>query len=136
MKRVARNIFCLTIALAYILGCMGVGIHFCHEDGSRHLVWLFGDVSCEAIHHHSHDADHEHHHDDGCCSTHIFVLTDAQDSDSGVDRTAAEPQTWLPPVLVTPCFAELFPSHLTEHPCDAPPLPEATTLSLLSVWRV
>ena len=136
MKHAARNIFCMTLALVYILGCMGVGIHFCHEDGSRHLVWLYGDVSCEAIHHHSHDADHGHHHDDGCCSTHIFVLTDAQDCDSGVDRAAAEPQVWLPPVLATPYFAEPLPAHLAGHPCNAPPLPEAVTLSLLSVWRV
>ena len=136
MKRTARNILCLTLSLAYILGYMGVGVHFCHEDGSRHLVWLYGDVSCEAIHHHSHEADHDHHHDDGCCSTYVFVLTDAQDSDSGIDRTAAEPETILPPVLVTPYFAELLPAHLAAHPCDAPPLPEAATLSLLSVWRV
>jgi hypothetical protein len=38
--------------------------------------------------------------------------------------------------VVTPCFADLLPAHLAAHPCDAPPLPEATSLSLLSVWRM
>ena len=136
MKHATRNFLSLMVAAVYVLANIGIGIHFCHEDGSRHLVWLYGDVSCEAIHHHSHEADHNHHHDDGCCSTHVFVLTDAQDSDSGFDRTAAEPESGLPAVVVTPCFAELLPAHLAEHPCDAPPLAEAVTLSLLSVWRV
>ena len=136
MKRVVRNFFCLTVSLVYLLGYMGIGIHFCHEDGSRHLVWMFGDVSCEAIHHHSHEADHDHHHDDGCCTTHIFVLSDAQDSDSGIDRTASEPENGLPVVVVTPCFAELLPAHLAAHPCDVPPLPESTTRSLLSTWLI
>lgn len=136
MKRTARIILCLTLSLAYILGYMGFGIHFCHEDGSRHLVWLFGDVSCEAIHHHSHEADHDHHHDGGCCTTHVFVVTDAQDSDSGIDRAAAEPESGLPAVIETPCFAELLPAHLAVHPSDAPPLPEAVTLSLLSTWLI
>ncbi|MBR6424076.1 MAG: hypothetical protein IKS47_05310 [Bacteroidales bacterium] len=136
MKRTAKILFCLTVAAVYILGYMGFGIHFCHDDGSRHLVWMYGDVSCEAIHHHSHEADHDHDHDDGCCTTHVFVLTDAQDSDSGIDRTDAAPDAGIPAIVETPCFAELLPAHLAAHFCDAPPLPEGTSLSLLSVWRV
>ena len=136
MKHAVKNILCLTLSLAYILGYVGIGIHFCHEDGSRHLIWMFGDVSCEAIHHHSHEADHDHHHDEGCCSTLVFVLTDAQDSDSGIDRSVSAPETSLPAIVVTPCFADLLPAHLAAHPCDAPPLPEATALSILSVWRM
>jgi hypothetical protein len=136
MKHAARNIFCLLIAVTYILGYMGFGVHFCHEDGSRHLVWMFGDVSCEAIHHHSHDADHDHHHDDGCCSTHIFVLTDAQDSDNGTDRTADAPDNGVPMIVETPYFAETTPGHLAAQASHAHPLLERSSLPLLSVWLV
>ena len=135
MKKASRLLCCL-LALAYVFSYAGFGIHTCHEDGSRHFVWMLGDVSCEQIHHHSHDADHDHHHDDGCCTTHVYVLTDAQDSDSGTDRMAATPETGFPAIVTTPCFAELLPGHLAEHRSDAPPLPEGTSLSLLSVWRM
>lgn len=136
MKKASRYLCCGLLILAYVFSYMGFGIHTCHEDGSRHFVWLLGDTSCESIHHHSHETDHDHHHDDGCCSTHVFVLTDAQDNDNGIDRPVGTPETGLPVVVETPCFAETLPAHLFAQISHAPPLPERTSLSLLSVWMI
>jgi len=136
MKRSSRSFFRLLMAAAYLLACMGFGIHTCHDDGSRHLVWMLGDTSCEAIHHHSHDEDHDHHHDGGCCSTQVYVLTDAQDNDSGADLTAGVPETGLPVAIATPYFSDTLPGHLSAQISHAPPLPERSALSLLSVWLI
>jgi hypothetical protein len=97
---------------------------------------MLGDVSCEQIHHHSHDADHDHDHDHGCCTTDVYVLTDAQDSDSGIDRAAGLPDAGLPLVIETPCFAQTLPAHLLSQISHAPPLPERASLSILSVWLI
>lgn len=136
MKQASRLFCCLLLALAYVFSYAGFGIHTCHEDGSRHFVWMLGDVSCEAIHHHSHDADHDHHHDKDCCTTQVYVLTDAQDSDSGIDRAAGAPDAGLLLVFETPCFAQTLPAHLLMQISHAPPLPERADLSLLSVWLI
>lgn len=136
MKRATEHIFRLLVVLIYVLAYMGFGIHTCHDDGSRHLVWLMGDTSCEAIHHHSHDADHDHHHDGHCCSTQVFVVTDAQDSDTGADRTAGTPEAGLPAIVETPCFASLQAVHAPFFASDTPPPIAPPTLSLLSVWLV
>lgn len=135
MKK-ASGILCCLLALAYVFSYTGFGIHTCHEDGSQHFVWMLGDVSCEQIHHHSHDADHDHDHDHGCCTTDVYVLTDAQDSDSGIDRAAGLPDTGLPLVIETPCFAQTLPAHLLTQISHAPPLPEHASLSRLSVWLI
>ena len=136
MRQAPRSLLCLLTALTYVLAYMGFGIHTCHDDGSRHLVWLYGDVSCEAIHHHSHEADHDHHHDGHCCSTQVFVVTDAQDSDTGADRMAGTPDAGLPAIVETPCFATLCAAHIPAYPVDSPPPIAPPTLSLLSVWLV
>ena len=136
MKLASRYLCSVLLAVAYVLAYMGFGVHTCHEDGSRHLVWMLGDVSCEAIHHHSHDADHDHHHDDDCCSTQVYVLTDAQDSDNGVERSFDLPAEGLPVMIETPCFVDLLPSHLIAHISHAPPLTEQSSRSLLSVWLI
>ena len=135
MKKASRHLCCLLLVLTYVFSYAGFGIHTCHEDGSRHFVWMLGDVSCEQIHNHSHDADHDHHHDDGCCTTHVYVLTDAQDSDSGDDRPVDMSDSRLPLVVETPCFAETLPAHLFAQASHAPPLTEPS-LPLLSVWRI
>jgi len=135
MNRVS-HLLCNLLLVAYVFAYMGFGVHTCHEDGSRHLVWMVGDVSCEKIHHHSHDADHDHDHEKGCCSTHVYVLTDAQDSDSGADRTAAAPETGTPVIIETPVFAQTLPGHLLAQLSHAPPLPERASLSRLSVWLI
>ena len=134
MKKASRLLCCL-LALAYVFSYAGFGIHTCHEDGSRHFVWMLGDTSCEAIHHHSHDADHDHHHDDGCCTTQVYVLTDAQDSDSGDHHSVDMPDGGLPLIIETPCFAQAMPAHLLHQDSHAPPLLDSS-LSLLSVWRM
>lgn len=137
MKQSVRHLICLLTAVTYVFAYMGFGIHVCHDDGSRHFVWLIGDVSCEAIHHHSHEADHDHHHDGHCCSTQVFVLTDAQDSDNGADRLAGTSDCSLPAIVETPCFATTLPapSH-TILISDTPPLIAPPSLPLLSVWLV
>lgn len=137
MKRVSRALLCLLMAAAYVFAYMGFGIHVCHNDGSRHFVWLIGDVSCEAIHHHSHEADHDHHHDGHCCSTEVFVVTDAQDSDNGADRLAGTPDSGLPAIVETPCFAATLPAGvLPALISDTPPPIAPPSLPLLSVWLV
>lgn len=135
MKQASRLFCCLLLALAYVFSYAGFGIHTCHEDGSRHFVWMLGDVSCEAIHHHSHDADHDHHHDQDCCTTQVYVLTDAQDSGSGDQRSVDMPDCGLPLVIETPCFAQAMPAHLLTQISHAPPLTDSSP-SLLSVWRM
>ena len=135
MKK-ASGILKLLVAAAYLFACAGFGIHTCHEDGSRHFVWMLGDVSCEAIHHHSHGEDHDHHHEDGCCHTEVCVLSDAQDSDSGADRSAGAPETGIPAIVETPFFAVTVPAHNAFVASDSPPLIPSSTLSILSVWRV
>ncbi len=135
MGRVLKYSFCLLLALVYVFSYMGFGIHTCHEDGSRHLVLLFGEVSCEAIHHHSHDADHDHHHDDGCCSTQVFVLTDAQD-DYGTDLNVGSPDTALTPVIVTKYVAVSASAAIHAIPSRTPPRIPCPSTSLLSVWLI
>lgn len=135
MKRTPRSILCLLVIATYVFSYMGVGIHTCHDDGSRHLVWLLGDVSCEAIHHHSHEADHDHHHDGHCCSTQVIVLTDAQDSASGVDRIAV-PEITLPLLAEADSFRPVVSEYVRIADVDTPPLIAPPSLSLLSVWLV
>ena len=135
MKRTPRSILCLLVIATYVFSYMGVGIHTCHDDGSRHLVWLLGDVSCEAIHHHSHEADHDHHHDGHCCSTQVFVLTDAQDSVSGVDRIAV-PEITLPLLAEMESFLPVVSEFVRFDDVDTPPLIAPPSLSQLSVWLV
>lgn len=135
MKRASGYILCLLVIAAYVFSYTGVGIHTCHDDGSRHLVWLLGDVSCEAIHHHSHEADHDHHHDGHCCSTQVFVVTDAQDSAPGLDRIAA-PEITLPLLAVAEAFLPVISEYVRIDDVDTPPLISPPTLSLLSVWLV
>ena len=136
MRKVTRSLLCLLTVLTYVLAYMGFGVHTCHEDGSRHFVWMYGDTSCEAIHHHSHEADHDHHHDGHCCSTQVFVVTDAQDSDSGTDRTVFQPECGLPTLVETPCFATLLQAHVSCFVSDTPPPLASCSQSLLSVWLV
>jgi len=134
MRRASRHILSLLVTLSYVFAYMGFGIHTCHDDGSRHFVWMMGDVSCEAIHHHSHGEDHDHHHDDHCCSTQVYVLTDAQDSVSGSAQIAA-------PEIPLPVFAEvpeiLWESYGFEQASvlRSPPLKLLSSPSFLSVWR-
>ena len=136
MKKATKQSLSLLLALCYLFACMGFGIHTCHDDGSRHFVLLYGDVSCEAIHHHSHDADHDHHHDHGCCSTHVYVLTDAQDNDHATDRLADMPGEGLPTIAETPVFASLLSVFPARYDFDTPPPIAPPSLSLLSVWLV
>ena len=121
MKQASNRLLCLLLAATYVFAYMGFGIHTCHDDGSRHFVWMLGDVSCESIHHHSHDADHDHHHDGRCCSTQVYVITDAQDN-----APRSEGEAFLPAV----------PVHLSATDIDTPPLISPPTRSLLSVWLV
>lgn len=135
MRKASNQLLCLLLAAAYVLAYMGFGIHTCHDDGSRHFVWMLGDVSCEAIHHHSHDADHDHHHDGHCCSTQVYVITDAQDNAPSVDRIVV-PEMALPRLAECEPFLPLMPAHVFSTDIDAPPLIVSPTRSFLSVWLV
>lgn len=123
------------MAVTYVFGYMGFGIHTCHDDGSRHFVWMLGDVSCEAIHHHSHEADHDHHHDGHCCSTQVYVLTDAQDNaPSSADLSA--PEMMLPMIAEAETVAPVFAGHRILLSWDSPPPEKPEERSLLSVWMI
>ncbi|MBO4535976.1 MAG: hypothetical protein J5702_02095 [Bacteroidales bacterium] len=135
MKRVSGYILCVLVAAAYVFSYMGVGIHTCHGDGSRHLVWLLGDVSCEAIHHHSHGEDHQHSHDGHCCTTQVFVLTDAQDS--APDHTSlSAPEMPLPQLAEAVTVSPVIPGHPIILSWDSPPPIAVLSQSILSVWLV
>ena len=134
MKKASGHILCLLLAVTYVFGYMGFGIHTCHEDGSRHFVWMLGDVSCEQIHHHSHDADHDHHHDDGCCSTQVYVLTDAQDS-APDDGRIVSPEISLPVLFGLAPATPLLAAHHDLLAWDSPPPVPLISQPLLSVWR-
>ena len=135
MKQASRAFLCLVMALSYVFACMGFGIHVCHDDGSRHFVWMLGDVSCDKIHHHSHDADHDHHHDGHCCSTLFFVLSDAQDNAPGTADLSA-PETALPLLATTETASPVLPARHRLLAWDAPPPITPLTQPLLSVWLV
>lgn len=137
-----KRAFCLLMATAYIFGCMGFGIHTCLDDGSRHFVWMMGDVSCEHIHHsagmgHGHcdsAGDHDHH-AHGCCSTHVYVLSDAQDN---VPDSAAPdaPESPVFTVTETAMSAAVSTDHSEQAEGKSPPLLRPLSRSFLSVWRV
>ena len=135
MKKASRAFLSLVVALSYVFACMGFGIHVCHEDGSRHFVWMLGEVSCEHIHHHSHEADHDHHHDGGCCSTHVFVLTEAQDCAPDTADLSA-PEMTLPLLLEGEPFLPMSAERTCYACSDTPPLISPPALSFLSVWLV
>ena len=135
MKLASRHLCCLLLTLFYVFSYMGFGVHTCHEDGSRHFVWMLGDVSCEAIHHHSHDADHEHPHEGGCCTTHVYVLTDAQDSVSDDARIEA-PEISLPLLAEADPVVPVLVAHHSLLAWDSPPPVTAPVRALLSVWLV
>lgn len=144
-----KRLLCLLMAAAYIFGYMGFGIHTCSDDGSRHFVWMLGDVSCEHIHHgdvhpggiHP-DADaceepgQEHdHHAHGCCVTQVYVLTDAQDSvsDSHIPDMSENLAFALPETRHA-LSAGRNGAEMREGP-SSPPV-RIPVRSLLSVWRV
>ena len=131
----SHHIFRLLIALTYVLAYMGFGIHTCHADGSRHFVWMLGDISCEAIHHHSHDADHDHHHEGGCCSTQVYVLTDAQDSVSD-DARIATPEVSVPLLAEAAPAAPVMAAHRSLLAWDSPPPVRSLSRSLISIWLI
>ena len=135
MRQATRTLLCLLTAFTYVLAYMGFGIHTCHDDGSRHLVWLYGDVSCESIHHHSHGEDHDHHHGEGCCTTQVFVLTDAQDNAPDVERIVV-PEISLPLLAEVLSFLPVVTGWIVPVDADSPPLITPPTQSLLSVWLV
>lgn len=137
-----RRPFCLLMVAAYIFGYMGFGIHTCLDDGSRHFVWMLGDVSCEHIHHHDAEAGHscgdapEHDHQaHDCCSTHVYVLTDAQDtaSDCSASDIAESPVFALTAV---PGVSPVAQASVETPEGKSPPLKRIPDPSLLSVWRI
>ena len=143
MRNASGHILCLLMAITYVFAHMGFGIHTCHDDGCRHFVWMLGDVSCESIHEHdhehchehSHEAGHEHHHDDGCCSTQVYVLTDAQDNAPATADLSA-PEMPLPLRAEARAFAPVSAGHRMLLAWDSPPPIRACSSSLLSVWLI
>lgn len=135
MKQASKHFLCLLLAVTYVFAYMGFGIHTCHDDGSRHFVWMLGDVSCEAIHHHSHGSDHDHHHDGHCCTTQIFVLTDAQDNAPAAANLSA-PEMSLPLMAEAEALAPVFAGHHTLLSLDSPPPIRDCITALLSVWLI
>lgn len=98
MKQAFRTISCTFLAIIYVCGYMGFGMHICADEGTRSLVLLAGDMSCESLHHHHHccecgvedcdchhDGCHSEYNDSHhrCCSTVIISINDVQDADSG-----------------------------------------------------
>ena len=135
MRKVTRTLLCLLTAFTYVLAYMGFGIHTCHDDGSRHFVWMYGDVSCESIHHHSHGEDHDHHHGEDCCTTQVFVLTDAQDN-APDHASLSAPEMPLALLAEAVTVSPVIPGHHIVLSWDSPPPIAAPSQSVLSVWLV
>ena len=135
MKQASKRLLCLLLAVTYVSAYTGFGIHTCHDDGSRHFVWMLGDVSCEAIHHHSHGTDHNHHHDGHCCTTQVYVLTDAQDNAQATADLSA-PEMSLPLLAEAEALPPVFSGHRTLLSWDSPPPIRDCTPALLSVWLI
>lgn len=132
MVRLLRDITCIVMTCAYILGYMGIGIHSCSEEHVSHLVLLVGDISCQSVHHHHHDV--EHHHHGGCCTTEIIALSDAQDSSNGNTVQLAPEVSAL---HAQPIFALLTPALAAEAPePEASATPPDLIRASLSVWRL
>lgn len=166
MKSLPKHIFCVVLILTYVLSYMGFGIHECMCEGTKDLILMMGDTSCEAIHSHTHPHLHTgcseshthphivgHHHGDeegcccgdhstldhneNCCNTNIYIVS--ADQDAGKDLLAD---------IVVPEFTiehSYFIIHNTTADLsaelyydDAPPLSlrGGDPLSSLSVWRL
>jgi len=150
------------LTVTYLLSYIGFGIHTCTCNGTREVILLFNNLSCDTIHAHIHLAGHEHHHGDGadddctepaiaghecthrhhdgCCHTDIMVITDAQDDSRQTNlvqvsfRTIGSSAT-MPAFLRSPA-----PTGLQNNPpaASGPDIPDigAPTLEALSVRRI
>ncbi|MDD2293117.1 MAG: hypothetical protein PHD07_02770 [Bacteroidales bacterium] len=60
MNKLLRNITCVAVIAGYMMAYMGFGIHECVTEGTKDLILMVGDTSCEAIHSHVHTHMHIH----------------------------------------------------------------------------
>ena len=149
--------YCITgiLVFCYIIATVGFGVHECATSGSRDIVPLYGDLSCEMIHKthtHAHEGDHdcscgacggsEHqdeHHDNSCCSTKVIVINDNQEVAAPIAVTV--PDSFLPD-LNWDCESShsivVFSDNSSHyHYSDGPPLPVCDIrLSFISQWRL
>ena len=147
--------YCITgvLLFCYIVAMTGFGVHECVISGSRDIVSLYGDLSCETIHKTDpHEDDHgcscgacggsEHqdeHHDKGCCSTKIIIIKDQQEVTSHVAVTMPyslfSDMNWDCESVSSLVVLLADSSHY--HYADGPPLPVRDVhLSYISQWRL
>ncbi|MDD2595340.1 MAG: hypothetical protein PHD11_05925 [Bacteroidales bacterium] len=164
MNKVFRNIFCVLVTLLYISSYMGFGIHECKTDGTKDLILMVGDTSCEAIHTHSHEHLHsdsgvchthshicdQHHgveadccecnhsgshlHSSDCCNTNVYVVSDVQNSSSDTLVKVFAPELSLESVFIV--AETVSPALVAELNYDPAPLISDYSSSFLSVWRL
>lgn len=83
MQKVIRNVFSLLVMLVYMVSSIGFGVHECSAKGTKHILLINSDRSCEQIHDHCACnsgscgvSEHSH----NCCSTEIHHLDLAHDN--------------------------------------------------------
>ncbi len=77
-----RIIFSLLVLAAYMVASVGFGVHECSAKGTKHILLINSDRSCEQIHHHcscSIEGCSSNSHFNNCCFTEIHQLDVAYD---------------------------------------------------------
>lgn len=164
MNRILTYLAAGLLTLTYLLSYIGFGIHTCSCSGSRQVILLFNNLSCEKIHAHIHiRGAHDHHpgdgcreceesghecaqnHQDGCCHTDIMVLTEDQDDSRQTEFINVEYRTleyigYLTDAAVLTSDGILHPvlmSGGTGYPLPPDtPARSADLLDLISVLRI
>lgn len=165
MKSLLKYFFCTVLICVYVFSYMGFGLHECKCEGTKDLILMLGDTSCEAIHSHTHSHIHTgcehphshphtvgcHHGEEGCsccddhisehggncCDTSIYVVS--ADQDGGKNSVA---NVTVPVYTLEHSFFSIhnYSSDLTaELYYDADPpliLYGEDALSSISVWRL
>ncbi len=150
MSRLVKQCFALVLILVYVSSYMGIGVHECSAQGTKSIVLMTGDISCEAIHGHGHSHEHtcchhgngecctcevEHFHDSECCHTSVFKVTDSQSQSDDIMNNITLPEMTVAQhcsfnALFTPA-CKVAALIINEGPPDKVP-----DLPLLSVWRL
>lgn len=92
MQKTGNNILSLLVLVAYMLASTGFGIHECSNKGTKHILLIVSDRSCEQIHDHcscNSNSCSTSKQSNNCCSTEIYHL------DFGYDITEASANSSL-----------------------------------------
>ena len=112
MQKIIRIILSLLMLVAYMVTSIGFGVHECSAQGTKYILFINADKSCEQIHNHclcNSGLCCSGKHSNKCCSTEIHHLDFAYDI---TDASAGDSLSCEPQVNNLPLFA-LNISHKT-----------------------